>query len=742
MKKTLFSLFLSGASFIMAYAQPACSTKGDFSFSRNPCSPFDISFSTNATGYNTIRWAFGDAGTATGTPNPSHTYAALGNYTVSLIVNYPTCADTITKSITLDLQTDNQLIQTRDTLICYGTTKQIVTTPGLSFCWSPATGLDNPASSNPVASPQQTTTYYYNALTAGNNLITNGDFSQGNTGFTSQYFYTSSNTTEGEYYVGTNPSAWYPAHYGCSDHTTGSGNMLLVNGSPTPDVEVWKTTVNVTPNTNYAFSTWICSISVPNPAQLAFSINGNSIGGLIVASQPPCNWVRFYTTWNSGTSTSAVISIINKNTIAFGNDFALDDISFAPFSFKRDSVIITVENPDIQSSPDQQICAGKSVQLNTTGASQYNWTPGTGLSSATIANPVASPTVSTTYYVTGTTVNNCSARDTVFIDVNPIPVVSITPDTSVCQNGSIQLIAAGGDSYIWTPAASLNNPAIPDPVASPLSSTKYFVKVTSAAGCENTDSVNVLVRTTNGFFANPVNPICEKQSVQLNSGGGNKYLWQPASGLSDPSSPTPVASPVSTTQYDVIITDTVCNASRTFSTTVTVHPLPLLTVAKSNDIDCTTDNSQLTVTGATTYSWSPSTWLSDSTIANPISTPADTITYYVTGTDINGCENNTSITVNVTSTGKSLYLMPTAFTPNGDGLNDCYGIRYWGSMQHLDFSIYNRWGERVFHTTNPAACWDGRHRGVMQDAGIFVYVIRAKTLCGDAFKKGTFALIK
>ena len=86
--------------------------------------------------------------------------------------------------------------------------------------------------------------------------------------------------------------------------------------------------------------------------------------------------------------------------------------------------------------------------------------------------------------------------------------------------------------------------------------------------------------------------------------------------------------------------------------------------------------------------------------------------------------------------------MPTAFTPNGDGINDCYGIKYWGAIRDLDFSIYNRWGELIFHTTSPSICWDGTHKGVKQDAAVFVYVVRAVTICGEAYRKGTFALIK
>jgi gliding motility-associated-like protein len=99
--------------------------------------------------------------------------------------------------------------------------------------------------------------------------------------------------------------------------------------------------------------------------------------------------------------------------------------------------------------------------------------------------------------------------------------------------------------------------------------------------------------------------------------------------------------------------------------------------------------------------------------------------------------------VKVENINKGGYLMPNAFTPNGDGLNDCFGIRYWGVIEEMEFSIYNRWGERIFFTKNPNACWDGTYKGIRQDTGVFVYMVKAKTICeSSVFRKGTFTLIR
>ncbi len=97
----------------------------------------------------------------------------------------------------------------------------------------------------------------------------------------------------------------------------------------------------------------------------------------------------------------------------------------------------------------------------------------------------------------------------------------------------------------------------------------------------------------------------------------------------------------------------------------------------------------------------------------------------------------------MTKIGELLFNIPNAFTPNGDGNNDCFGIgRYSALISNVELSIFNRWGIRVFHSTNPSDCWDGRYKGQPQDTGGFPYVIKATTLCGVIVKKGIVMLIR
>ncbi len=159
------------------------------------------------------------------------------------------------------------------------------------------------------------------------NLVPNGTFESGNSNFTSSYGYNPGNLyPEGKYDVVSNPTADHAAFATCGDKTSGSGKMMVVNGAPTANVSVWCSTISTTANSDYVFSTYVASVHASSPAILQFSINGVSLGSPFNASGTTCNWQQFCQTWNSGASTSANICIVNQNTAASGNDFALDDI--------------------------------------------------------------------------------------------------------------------------------------------------------------------------------------------------------------------------------------------------------------------------------------------------------------------------------------------------------------------------------------------------------------------------------
>ncbi|RYE19945.1 MAG: T9SS type B sorting domain-containing protein, partial [Sphingobacteriales bacterium] len=634
---------LNGCKDSVSIPVTSSGASNDFGYKQDVCSPLSIEFTSSGTAPTSTYWSFGDGNTTTGNSNPTHTYATTGNYLVKYVYENGACKDSISKTISINVVPDN-IILTPDTTICFSSTKQLFSAPSLKFCWSPSTYLNDPLLANPVTSTPVPITYYLTAEVAGTNVITNGNFSAGNTGFTSDYAFAANNTTEGEYFVGTSPQAWNTALSNCTDHTTGNGNMLLVNGSPTPNVKVWTQTVTVTPNTNYAFSSWVQALYPPNPAQLGFSINGSDIGTLLTASLPTCTWSQFYTTWNSGNSTSAIISIVNKNSLVQGNDFALDDISFAPVFIKRDSVKITVDTPLVRTIADTAACLNSSTTLTTTGATAYSWSPATGLSATNIANPIATPASTTQYIVTGTNGFGCVAKDTVTVTVKPLPVIVKSANDTICNLQSIQLNVSGGASYSWFPGGTLSNASIPNPVATPNGSTTYTVTVTAANACINTDSIKISIDTV------VVNTIadasaCLNTSTVLTTTGAAQYSWFPAAGLSAANIANPVATPATSTQY-VVTGTSAAGCTGTDTVNITVKPLPVIT-ASLDDSVCLNASIQLNASGGVSYSWFPAQTLSNASIANPIATPVANTMYYVTATGANNCTNKDSVNISV-----------------------------------------------------------------------------------------------
>jgi hypothetical protein len=168
------------------------------------------------------------------------------------------------------------------------------------------------------------------------NLVINGDFESGNTGFTSGYTF-GDDSNPGGYTIGVNPSTATGAFgdwCNCGDHTSGTGKMMIVNGGGDATLPVWEETVSVTPSTEYTFSYWGAEVDHDSSSlpHLELKINGAVIGSSTFPEFSPDNggqWQNYKFTWKSGTSKTAALVLVDLNTDASWNDFALDDISFS-----------------------------------------------------------------------------------------------------------------------------------------------------------------------------------------------------------------------------------------------------------------------------------------------------------------------------------------------------------------------------------------------------------------------------
>jgi hypothetical protein len=304
-----------------------------------------------------------------------------------------------------------------------------------------------------------------------------------------------------------------------------------------------------------------------------------------------------------------------------------------------------------------------SVKTNYSGSEKlkYQWTPSAGLSSDTIANPIATVTSFTTYTVTVST-STCSASGQVSVSLSPLNVVATANKTIVCS-GSAQLMAATnytGKStlhYKWTPSTGLSNDTIANPVAKVSSQTMYTVNVSTDTGCSATGyvSVDVINLTANAGVDKTTQ--CG-QTVQLDAVSTNyngtatlRYKWIPSNGLSNDTIANPKATVNSNTSYTVTVTAT---SGCTASDVVLVNITPLTVNVGADKTAVCGASVQLGV-GVTNYTgtglkykWTPSIGLNNDTLANPVTT-AGNITYLLTITTPSGCTATDNVAILSTS---------------------------------------------------------------------------------------------
>ncbi|WP_460568510.1 LamG-like jellyroll fold domain-containing protein [Flaviaesturariibacter terrae] len=290
--------------------------------------------------------------------------------------------------------------------------------------------------------------------------------------------------------------------------------------------------------------------------------------------------------------------------------------------------------PTIATTPaNPAFCPGDSVQLTASGGSTYTWTPTAGLSNPSIANPKASPAVTTTYKLLVATAAGCKDSVNLTVTKKPAPVVSLSPATATfCPGDSVQLNAGGGVTYSWSPATGLSSAAISNPKAAPAVTMTYQVIVTNASGCKDSATRTVTRLPAAVATANAAQTsICTGDTTQLTASGGVSYAWSPSATLTNGSSATPRAFPVTTTNYQVLVTNSSgCKDSTTL--TLTVTPKPSLNLGADTTL-CGTNTLMLqgAVTGATQYNWS-----NGSTSASTLVSAAGT---YSVAVQVSGCLN-------------------------------------------------------------------------------------------------------
>ncbi|RYZ55976.1 MAG: gliding motility-associated C-terminal domain-containing protein, partial [Sphingobacteriales bacterium] len=398
---------------------------------------------------------------------------------------------------------------------------------------------------------------------------------------------------------------------------------------------------------------------------------------------------------------------------------------------------------------DTAICKGASVQINAIGdpAFTYTWNPGRWVSDSMIINPTITPDTSQFYTLTASYPSCPNIVKFLFIDVQPNPQVYVGPDREKCQWDTIQIhpviVPEGYPNYAynWTPGGGIDFPNSKNIVFSGQQDVKPLtLTLTTPAGCTGADDLDITVHQGNFATLVPADTgICPRDTVHLRSTGGVAFDWTPGLYLSDSTEQSPKAFPVTSIDYSMLATDQY-GCTDTLTAHITVHPEAVLNLG--DDVTIYPGESyQMSPTGNALYfQWFPPLGLSETDIANPVAMPNVNTRYFVQAATEWGCIALDSIDVNVNT--ESVLDVPNAFTPGSQPNNEIKIVKR-GIATLKYFRIFNRWGAKVFETSNIDEGWNGTLNGAAQPMGVYVYVVEAVSSTGRRFyKQGNITLIR
>lgn len=565
------------------------------------------------------------------TPDASPTVTTL--YTLT-ITNSLGCSASDTVSVAI---LNSSMNAGADTSICPGTSVSLGASGGTNYSWLPVIGLSDPAIANPVASPAATTTYTVTITDSGTGCSDTDSLT-----ITVYPAVIAEAGTDTSICIGNNTTLG----------ASGGINYAWTPTSGLSDSTSFNPVASPTTTTTYSVivtdaSGCVSSDSITVTVNSLPLVDAGSDFSICTGASAPLNATGADTyTWSPGT-------MLNDSTIS--NPIATPTVPTTYIVIgtdtngcvASDSIIISINNLAISVGPDATICSGDSATLTVSGGVTYIWSPSSTLNNDTISNPVATPIGTTTYTVIGTAATGCADTAFVTVNVNPLPVVNAGSSLSICTGSTANLSVTGANTYIWSPAGSLNNANIPNPIASPTSTTTYTVVGTDLNGCTNSDTATVIVYPIPVANAGTNTSICAGDSTTLGASGGGTYSWSPSIGLSSTTIANPVAIPGSTTTYTVTVTGGgFCSSSA--QVTITVNPVPVANAGVDVSI-CNGGSTVLNASGADTYFWTPSGGLSSSTSPNPTANPVSTTQYVLTASTVAGCTDTDTITVNVSN---------------------------------------------------------------------------------------------
>ena len=637
----------------------------DINDSVGTCVPFEVTFNNTSQFATFQAWDFGD-GISSSVVNPTHFFTDPGTYRVTLIAKRTgNCQSVATKTIEIFV-------------------------PTASFTYQASQGCA-PVTVNFKVSTSAKVSYLY-------------DFNDGNTVETADSSYTYSYTLPGSFI----PKVILKDSSGC---------IAVLQG--TDSINLFSSQINFGVN-----DTLFCNVT--NAVFTDSTLSGSA--------------VKNYN-WSFGDGSFSTLKNPTHSYLSTGKysvGLIIETAYGCRDTLVKDNFIQLATNPQITISGNNIFC-GPAVALfqgnlisSDTFAIQWKWKFGNG-NTADVQNPASQfYNIPNTYPVQLIATSSTSCADTAntLVIVHPLPTTFAGNDSTICLNNTIQLQATGASSYIWKPLAFLSCDSCSNPVASITNNQSFYVTGSTNFGCQKTDTIFIRVKkpfTVNGL--QPTDTICGNEQIQLFVSGAENYIWSPANGLNNSNIANPIASPTTGTIYKV----TGYDSSNCFRDSAFINLLAF----KNPTVDAAEDKltsfgKPITMTpqfssDVTQWLWEPATYLSCSDCASPVATPEFNTTYKLTVKNDGGCQASDNMTVRLTCDKSNLFI-PTAFTPNNDGLNDFFYPISSGVFKIQSLKIFNRNGELVFQNgsfkpNDKTKGWDGKYKGQEAETGNYIYTM-------------------
>jgi len=351
-----------------------------------------------------------------------------------------------------------------------------------------------------------------------------------------------------------------------------------------------------------------------------------------------------------------------------------------------------LETPVVDLGPDQGFCEGDTLMLEVDeGYASYLWQDSS-------TNNTYQVTEEGTYWVTVTSQDGCENSDTVYI-YNDIPVVDLGPDQELCDLDTLTLrINEGYASYLWQDSSTNNTYQVTE-------SGTYWVRVTSQAGCENSDTVHIDFLESPVVDLGPDMGFCEGDTLTLEVDEGYaSYFWQ------DGTTNNVYQITKGGTYWVSVTNQDGCEGSDTVNI---MNNTPY--VFLGNDTTLLYGDSLILNAGSEGQEY---TWQDGS--SDQWFTVKEDGTYWV---NVSNGECSASDTINVEFYGDCVVLIPNVFTPNVDGYNDEFFASYDEQVGPFKMSVFNRWGQTIFEANDINRHWDGKYKGTLVPEGVYYWVV-------------------